>query len=131
MVISLWQDADLRMAVLPPCVWSNEYKVYKGTLNCFVDQRSADVPVGLPFNVSQYAILMSLLAKEAGLQPGKLYYNIADAHIYVNQIDGIKKQLKNYEKMLNLKKLLAKKVMFIWKKFMMHLNLLKQKRKNT
>ena len=44
MVISLWQDADLRMAVLPPCVWSNEYKVYKGTLNCFVDQRSADVP---------------------------------------------------------------------------------------
>lgn len=109
MVISLWQDADLRMAVLPPCVWSNEYKVYKGTLNCFVDQRSADVPVGLPFNVSQYAILMSLLAKEAGLQPGKLYYNIADAHIYVNQIDGIKKQLKNYEKMLKFEKIISEK----------------------
>ena len=106
MVISLWQDADLRTAVLPSCVWSNEYKVYKGTLNCFVDQRSADVPVGLPFNVSQYAILMSLLAKEAGLQPGKLYYNIADAHIYVNQIDGIKKQLKNYEKMLKFEKII-------------------------
>lgn len=112
MVISLWQDADLRMAVLPPCVWSNEYKVYKGKLNCFVDQRSADVPVGLPFNISQYAILMSL-AKEAGLQPGKLYYNIADAHIYVNQIDGIKNNLKIMKKCLNLKKLLAKKVMFI------------------
>lgn len=109
MVISLWQDADLRMAVLPPCVWSNEYKVYKGTLNCFVDQRSADVPVGLPFNISQYAILMSLLAKEAGLQPGKLYYNIADAHIYVNQIDGIKKQLKNYEKMLKFEKIISEK----------------------
>lgn len=106
MVISLWQDADLRMAVLPPCVWSNEYKVYKGTLNCFVDQRSADVPLGLPFNISQYAILMSLLAKEAGLQPGKLYYNIADAHIYVNQIDGIKKQLTNYEKMLKFEKII-------------------------
>ena len=109
MVISLWQDADLRTAVLPSCVWSNEYKVYKGTLNCFVDQRSADVPVGLPFNVSQYAILMSLLAKEAGLQPGKLYYNIADAHIYVNQIDGIKKQLKNYEKMLKFEKIISEK----------------------
>lgn len=106
MVISLWQDADLRTAVLPSCVWSNEYKVYKGTLNCFVDQRSADVPLGLPFNISQYAILMSLLAKEAGLQPGKLYYNIADAHIYVNQIDGIKKQLTNYEKMLKFEKII-------------------------
>ncbi len=109
MVISLWQDADLRTAVLPSCVWSNEYKVYKGTLNCFVDQRSADVPLGLPFNISQYAILMSLLAKVSGLQPGKLYYNIADAHIYVNQIDGIKKQLKNYEKMLKFEKIISEK----------------------
>ena len=106
MVISLWQDADLRTAVLPSCVWSNEYKVYKGTLNCFVDQRSADVPLGLPFNISQYAILMLLLAKVSGLQPGKLYYNIADAHIYVNQIDGIKKQLTNYEKMLKFEKII-------------------------
>lgn len=106
MVISLWQDADLRTAVLPSCVWSNEYKVYKGTLNCFVDQRSADVPLGLPFNISQYAILMLLLAKASGLQPGKLYYNIADAHIYVNQIDGIKKQLANYEKMLKFEKII-------------------------
>ena len=105
-VISLWQDADLRTAVLPSCVWSNEYKVYKGTLNCFVDQRSADVPLGLPFNISQYAILMLLLAKVSGLQPGKLYYNIADAHIYVNQIDGIKKQLANYEKMLKFEKII-------------------------
>ena len=105
MVISLWQDADLRTAVLPSCVWSNEYKVYKGTLNCFVDQRSADVPLGLPFNISQYAILMLLLAKVSGLQPGKLY-NIADAHIYVNQIDGIKKQLANYEKMIKFEKII-------------------------
>lgn len=109
MVISLWQDADLRTAVLPSCVWSNEYKVYKGTLNCFVDQRSADVPLGLPFNISQYAILMLLLAKVSGLQPGKLYYNIADAHIYVNQIDGIKKQLANYEKMLKFEKIISEK----------------------
>lgn len=106
MLISLWQDADLRTAVLPSCVWSSTYKVYKGTLNCFVEQRSADVPLGLPFNISQYAILMSLLAKISGLKVGKLYYNIADAHIYVNQIDGIKKQLTNYEKMLKFEKII-------------------------
>ena len=106
MLISLWQDADLRTAVLPSCVWSSTYKVYKGTLNCFVEQRSADVPLGLPFNISQYAILMSLLAKVSGLKVGKLYYNIADAHIYVNQIDGIKKQLTNYEKMLKFEKII-------------------------
>ena len=106
MLISLWQDADLKTAVLPSCVWSSTYKVYKGTLNCFVEQRSADVPLGLPFNISQYAILMSLLAKISGLKVGKLYYNIADAHIYVNQIDGIKKQLTNYEKMLKFEKII-------------------------
>ena len=106
MLISLWQDADLRTAVLPSCVRSSTYKVYKGTLNCFVEQRSADVPLGLPFNISQYAILMSLLAKISGLKVGKLYYNIADAHIYVNQIDGIKKQLTNYEKMLKFEKII-------------------------
>ena len=106
MLISLWQDADLRTAVLPSCVWSSTYKVYKGTLNCFVEQRSADVPLGLPFNISQYAILMSLLAKISGLKVGKLYYNIADANIFVNQIDGIKKQLTNYEKMLKFEKII-------------------------
>ena len=99
MLISLWQDADLRTAVLPSCVWSSTYKVYKGTLNCFVEQRSADVPLGLPFNISQYAILQSLLAKVSGLEVGNMNYSIMDAHVYVNQVDGIKKQLERYNKM--------------------------------
>lgn len=106
MLISLWQDADLITAVLPSCVWSNEWKVKNGKLNSYIHQRSADVPLGLPFNISQYAILQSLLAKVSGLEVGNMNYSIMDAHIYVNQIDGIKKQLTNYEKMLKFEKII-------------------------
>ena len=62
-----------------------------------VHQRSCDVPVGLPFNVTQYAVLAYLLAKVTGLKPGNLSYTIKDAHIYVNQIEGIKEQLQRQE----------------------------------
>lgn len=106
MLISLWQDADLKTAVLPSCVWSSEWKVKNGKLNSYIYQRSADVPLGLPFNISQYAILQSLLAKVSGLEVGNMNYSIMDAHIYVNQIDGIKKQLANYEKMLKFEKII-------------------------
>ena len=106
MLISLWQDADLKTAVLPSCVWSSEWKVKDGKLNSYIHQRSADVPLGLPFNISQYAILQSLLAKVSNLEVGNMNYSIMDAHIYVNQIDGIKKQLTNYEKMLKFEKII-------------------------
>ena len=105
-LISLWQDADLKTAVLPSCVWSSEWKVKDGKLNSYIHQRSADVPLGLPFNISQYAILQSLLAKVSNLEVGNMNYSIMDAHIYVNQIDGIKKQLTNYEKMLKFEKII-------------------------
>ena len=109
MLISLWQDADLRTAVLPSCVWSSEWKVKNGKLNSYIHQRSADVPLGLPFNISQYAILQSLLAKVSGLEVGNMNYSIMDAPVYVNQVDGIKKQLKNYEKMLKFEKIISEK----------------------
>ncbi len=102
--IDLNQKAHDKEAVLPPCVWSVEFTVYKGTLNCCVHQRSADVPVGLPFNVTQYAILLAMFAKSAGLEPGVIEYSIAQPHIYVNQLEGIKTQLRRYEKMLDIEK---------------------------
>lgn len=108
MNISLWQDGDLKTAVLPSCVWSIEFKVCKGKLHGFVHQRSADVPLGLPFNVSQYAILLAMFAKVSGLEVGNLSWSIMDAHIYVNQLDGIKTQLRRYEKMLELEKIIKK-----------------------
>lgn len=94
MVMSLWQDEYLSTAVLPSCVWSSEWDVTDGKLNCFVHQRSCDVPLGLPFNVTQYAVLLSLLAHFTGLKPGKMYWSIKDAHIYINQVDGIKEQIR-------------------------------------
>ena len=104
MVISLWQDEYLKTAVLPSCVWSSEWKVANGKLHAFVHQRSADTPLGLPFNVSQYAILQAMFAKVSGLEIGNLNWSIMDAHIYVNQIEGIKLQLERYKRMLRWEK---------------------------
>ena len=95
-VISLWQDEYLDTAVLPSCVWSSEWDVTNGTLNAWVHQRSCDVPLGLPFNVTQYAVLLKMLAQVTGLKAGTIDWSIKDAHIYVNQVDGIKEQLERF-----------------------------------
>jgi len=102
MLMSLWQDDYIKTAVLPSCVWSSEWDVTDGKLNCWVHQRSCDVPLGLPFNVTQYATLLCLLAHCTGLKPGKMYWSIKDAHIYVNQVDGIKEQIERYETLPDL-----------------------------
>ena len=96
-VMSLWQNAHLDTAVLPSCVWSSEWDVTDGHLNAWVHQRSCDVPLGLPFNVTQYSVLLYMLAQVCDLKPGTLDWSIKDAHIYENQVDGIKEQIKVYE----------------------------------
>ncbi len=97
-VVSLWQEAEMETAVLPSCVWSSEWDVTDGKLNLMVHQRSCDVPLGLPFNVTQYAVLLCMIAQVCHLQPGTIDWSIKDAHIYVNQIDGIREQLERFEK---------------------------------
>ena len=72
MIMTLWQNDYLDTAVLPSCVWSSEWDVTNGKLNAWVHQRSCDVPLGLPFNVTQYATLLCMLAQVCGLQPGTL-----------------------------------------------------------
>ena len=94
MIMSLWQNEHLDTAVLPSCVWCSEWDVTDGHLNCYVHQRSCDVPLGLPFNVTQYSVLVYMLAQVTVLKPGKLNWSIKDALIYVNQLDGIKEQIK-------------------------------------
>lgn len=108
MNIVLWQDQYLDTAVLPSCVWSSEWKVNVGKLHVYVHQRSADTPLGLPFNVSQYAILQAMFAKVSGLEVGNLNWSIMDAHIYVNQIDGIKLQLERFNRMKAWEKIIQK-----------------------
>jgi thymidylate synthase len=113
MVKSLWQDEYLRTAVLPSCVWSTEWDVTDGKLNLLVHQRSCDVPLGLPFNVTQYATFLLMIAQVTNLKPGTIKYSIKDAHIYVNQIDGIKEQIKRedrYNELLDTKKTDLKKM---------------------
>lgn len=96
-VFSLWQNEFLRTAVLPSCVWSTEWNVYKDTLNLEVHQRSCDVPLGLPFNVTQYATLLKMIALVTDLEPGFVSYSINEPHIYMNQLDGIREQLRRAE----------------------------------
>lgn len=99
MIMSLWQNDYLETAVLPSCVWNSMWDVTDGKLNGIVTCRSNDVPLGMPFNILQYAVLLHMLAQVTGLKPGKLYYNAKDLHIYVNQIEGIKEQIKRYEEL--------------------------------
>ena len=99
LVISLWQDDYLDTAVLPSCVWSTEWDVTDGYLNLWVHQRSCDVPLGLPFNVTQYSVLLAMIAQVCNLKAGTIDYSIKDAHIYVNQIEGIKEQIKRFDEL--------------------------------
>lgn len=97
MVMSLWQNDYLDTAVLPSCVWSSEWDITNGRLNAWVHQRSCDVPLGLPFNVTQYAVLLCMLAQVTGLKPGTLDWSIKDAHIYVDQVEPIKEQIRRFD----------------------------------
>ena len=101
-LINLWQEEDIKDAVLKPCVFMSMWDVTDGYLNGTVVQRSCDVPLGLPFNVTQYSTLSYLLAHITGLKPGVLNYTIKDAHIYVNQIEGIKEQILRGETLEDL-----------------------------
>ncbi len=98
MVKSLWQDDYIKTAVLPPCVWATEWDVTDDRLNLLVHQRSCDVPLGLPFNVTQYAAFLKMMAQTTELIPGKISYSIKDAHIYIDQLKGIKEQLCRWNK---------------------------------
>lgn len=103
MVMSLWQNEWIPTATLPSCVWSNEWIVSNGRLNLMVHSRSNDAPLGLPFNISQYAVLLAMVAQSVGLKAGKMSFTINDAHIYENQIDGIKEQLCRRDEILREK----------------------------
>lgn len=96
-VMSLWQNDYLDTAVLPSCVWSTEWDVTNGYLNLLVHQRSCDVPLGLPFNVTQYAVLLSMIAQATSLKPGIMDFSIKDTHIYVNQVDGVREQIRRFD----------------------------------
>lgn len=102
-IINLWQDEYLKTAVLPSCVFNLQLDVTDGKLNGIVTQRSCDVALGLPFNVTQYAVLIHMLAQVTNLKPGMLYWSAKDVHIYVNQIEGIKIQIERMKTLREFK----------------------------
>jgi len=93
MVVSAWNPLDLPRMALPPCHYAFQVTVIDGKLNLLWNQRSVDVALGLPFNIASYGCLLHLLAKEVGLGEGRLIGFLGDAHIYVNHIDGIRRQI--------------------------------------
>ena len=97
MVLSLWQNEWLSTAALPSCVWNSQWNLIDGHLNLLVTSRSSDVPLGLPFNVVQYAVLCYLIAQCVDAKPGRLTFITNDAHIYENQVDGIREQIARYD----------------------------------
>jgi len=94
LIVTAWNPLQVDQAALPPCHAFFQFYVCNGKLSCQVYQRSVDVPIGLPFNISSYALLTYIVAKITGLDLGDLIWVGGDTHIYVNQIEGVKKQLK-------------------------------------
>lgn len=93
MIMNLWNIDDLADMALQPCCFMTIWDVTDGHLNCMLVQRSGDVPLGIPFNMSQYAVLVYLIAQVTGLKPGLFTHIINNAHIYENQVDGMKEQI--------------------------------------
>lgn len=101
-VATLWNPDELSEMGLVPCCHTSTWNLDGGRLNCVLDQRSGDMPYGVPFNTTQYAELMMMIAKalstpEKEIKPGILTHVIADAHIYDNQMKGVDLQLRYYD----------------------------------
>lgn len=93
MIVTAWNPEKLSEMALPPCHYGFQTTVINGRLNLMWNQRSVDTMLGLPFNITSYALLLHLLCLETGLQPGKLIGFLGDVHIYKNHLDGAKEQL--------------------------------------
>lgn len=93
-IVSAWNVADIDKMALPPCHMMFQFYVINGRLDCQLYQRSADMALGVPFNIASYALLMLMVAKECKLTPGIFTHTFGDAHIYLDHLDGLQKQLQ-------------------------------------
>jgi len=94
LIVSAWNVADLDRMALPPCHAFFQFYVLGRRLDCQLYQRSADVALGVPFNIASYALLLSMVANACGLEPGFFIHTLGDAHIYRNHIDGLREQIE-------------------------------------
>ena len=92
-IVSAWNVGELDKMALPPCHIMFQFYVADGRLSCQLYQRSADIFLGVPFNIASYALLTHMVAQVTGLKPGDFVHTLGDAHIYLNHIEQVKLQL--------------------------------------
>jgi thymidylate synthase len=93
-IVSAWNVAELSKMALMPCHAFFQFYVADGRLSCQLYQRSADIFLGVPFNIASYALLVLMMAKAAGLQPGDFVHTFGDAHLYLNHVEQAQTQLQ-------------------------------------
>ena len=92
-IVSAWNPAEIEDMALPPCHCLFQFFVADGKLSCQLYQRSADVFLGVPYNIASYALLTMMVAKVVGLEPGEFVHTLGDAHLYLNHLDQAREQL--------------------------------------
>jgi thymidylate synthase len=100
LIVSAWNPSDVPNMALPPCHLLFQFYVANGKLSCQLYQRSADIFLGVPFNIASYALLTLMIAQVTGLQPGEFIHTLGDAHIYHNHFDQARTQLERAPKSL-------------------------------
>lgn len=93
LIVNAWNVGDLDKMALPPCHLLFQFYVEEDKLSCQLYQRSADIFLGVPFNIASYALLTMMIAQVTGLKPGEFVHTLGDAHIYSNHVDQVKLQL--------------------------------------
>ncbi len=94
LIVSAWNVSQIDNMALPPCHAMFQFYVADGKLSCQLYQRSADIFLGVPFNIASYALLVLMIAKVTGLKPGEFVHTLGDAHLYLNHLDQVDEQLK-------------------------------------
>lgn len=92
-IVSAWNVADIPNMALPPCHALFQFYVADGKLSCQLYQRSADLFLGVPFNIASYALLTMMMAQVTGLEPGEFIHTLGDTHIYLNHLEQVETQL--------------------------------------
>ncbi|MET0023365.1 MAG: thymidylate synthase [Sedimenticola sp.] len=93
LMVSAWNPADVEHMALPPCHCLFQFYVAEGRLSCQLYQRSADIFLGVPFNIASYALLTLMIAQVTGLEPGEFVHTFGDAHLYLNHLEQVETQL--------------------------------------
>ena len=96
LLVNSYNPSELYKMALPPCHYAFQVYLSEGKIDMLVNMRSSDVPLGLPFNVSSYALLTHILGRLTGYVPGRLTFMLGDAHVYMNQMDAAEKLINTY-----------------------------------